>query len=346
MVKTVCIVSLSRGILGEPRVKHELDIGVRRLKEFGVNVRFGAHALAGLERLDAHPEERAQDLLDAFSDPEVDLILCAIGGNDTYRLAPYLFDGGELRHALSNKLFLGFSDTTVNHFMLHKLGLPTFYGQAFLPDVCEIGKTMLPYSGQYFKELIETGTIREIRPANVWYRSRTSFAPDQVGTDLPQHPDHGFILLQGAPVFSGPVLGGCIDTIGEMLDESLDHTDVREMTAVSERYGLFPSREDWKGRILLLESSEVRMPPETYRRALLALKRRGVFDAVSGVLVGKPMDETYYDDYPAILKEVVGDPSLPIVYNVNVGHAQPRCIVPFGVPAVVNATEQRITFAP
>ena len=118
------------------------------------------------------------------------------------------------------------------------------------------------------------------------------------------------------------------------------------MTAVSERYGLFPSREDWKGRILLLESSEVRMPPETYRRALLALKRRGVFDAVSGVLVGKPMDETYYDDYPAILKEVVGDPSLPIVYNVNVGHALPRCIVPFGVPAVVNATEQRITFAP
>ena len=64
------------------------------------------------------------------------------------------------------------------------------------------------------------------------------------------------------------------------------------------------------------------------------------------MLVGKPMDETYYDDYPAILKEVVGDPSLPIVYNVNVGHAQPRCIVPFGVPAVVNATEQRITFAP
>lgn len=274
------------------------------------------------------------------------MILCAIGGNDTYRLAPYLFDGGALGHALSNKIFLGFSDTTVNHFMLHKLGLPTFYGQAFLPDVCEIGKTMLPYSERYFAELLKTGTIREIRPANAWYRSRTSFAPDQVGTDLPQYPDHGFILLQGAPVFSGPILGGCIDSIAEMLDETLDHTDAREMTAVTERYGLFPSREDWNGRILLLESSEVQMPPETYRRALFALKRRGVFDAVSGVLVGKPMDETYYGDYSAILKDVVGNPSLPIVYNVNVGHALPRCIVPFGVPAVVNAEEQRITFEP
>lgn len=26
--------------------------------------------------------------------------------------------------------FLGFSDTTINHFMLHKVGLKTFYGQA------------------------------------------------------------------------------------------------------------------------------------------------------------------------------------------------------------------------
>ncbi|MBR0508254.1 MAG: LD-carboxypeptidase [Clostridia bacterium] len=346
MIKTVCIVSLSRGILGEARVKHELDIGVRRLEAYGLNVRFAAHALSGLERLDAHPEERAEDLIQAFSDPEIDLILCAIGGNDTYRLAPYLFDGDALKNALSNKCFLGFSDTTVNHFMLHKLGLKTFYGQAFLPDVCEIGKTMLPYSERYFAELLNTGTIREIRPADTWYENRTSFAPDRVGTELTPHPDRGFELLNGAPVFSGPILGGCIDSIAEMLDETLDDSVGRRMTAVTAQYGLFPSREDWNGRILLLESSEVRMPPETYRRALLALKRRGVFDAVSGVLVGKPMDETYYGDYSAILKEVVGNPSLPIVYNVNVGHAQPRCIVPFGVPATVNVTEQRITFAP
>ncbi|MBR2645102.1 MAG: LD-carboxypeptidase, partial [Clostridia bacterium] len=36
----------------------------------------------------------------------------------------------------------------------------------------------------------------------------------------------------------------------------------------------------------------------------------------------------------------------PVVYNVNVGHALPRCIVPFGVRATVDAANQRITFAP
>ena len=56
------------------------------------------------------------------------MILCAIGGDDTYRLLPYLFDHDELRRAVTGKVFLGFSDTTVNHMMLHKVGLPTFYG--------------------------------------------------------------------------------------------------------------------------------------------------------------------------------------------------------------------------
>lgn len=345
MVKTVCIVSLSRGIIGEQRVRHELEIGVRRLKEYGLNVTFGAHALSGLDYLDAHPEARAADLLAAFSDPEVDLILCAIGGNDTYRLAPYLFTNDALKKALSGKLFLGFSDTTINHFMLHKLGLNTFYGQAFLPDICEIGKTMLPYTEQYFHELLETDTIREIRPSDVWYRERTSFRPDQIGTPLPPLPNRGFVLLQGAPVFSGPILGGCVDSIGEMLDEALDHTNAHTMTAVCKEFGLFPSKEDWKGRILLLETSEVQPEPETYRKVLQAIKKQGVFDVVSGVLVGKPMNERYYDEYSSILKEVIDNPMLPVVYNVSIGHALPRCIMPFGVPATVNVTEQRITFS-
>ena len=345
MIKTVCIVSLSSGIIGEERVAHEVEIGIRRLREYGLNVKFGAHARSGMAHLDAHPEDRAADLLAAFSDPEVDLILCAIGGNDTYRLAPYLFDHDELKNALTDKRFLGFSDTTVNHFMLHKLGLRTFYGQAFLCDLCELGRTMLPYTEHYFSELLKTGTIREIRPSDVWYKDRVSFKPDQIGTTNPSYPDSGFVLLQGAPVFSGPILGGCIDSIGEMLDETIDHTAAQSMTAVCRAYGLFPPKEDWKGRILLLESSEEQPTPEQYRKALTAIKRQGVFDVVSGVLVGKPMDKLYYDEYRQILKEVIDNPALPVVYNVNIGHALPRCIVPFGIPATVDVNAQRITFS-
>ena len=93
-VKKIAIVSPSLGLLGEPFLKR-------------------------------HPEARAQDLLDAFRDPSVDMILCAIGGDDTYRLLPHLFGHDELLHAARNsqKIFLGFSDATVNHFMLHNAAL-------------------------------------------------------------------------------------------------------------------------------------------------------------------------------------------------------------------------------
>ena len=269
------------------------------------------------------------------------MILCAIGGDDTYRLLPYLFDHHELADAVTDKIFLGFSDTTVNHLMLYKVGLHTFYGQAFLPDLCEIGPEMLPYTLRYFKELITTGRIREITPSDIWYEGRLAFAPDLVGTQTASHTNQGFELLQGAPVFTGKILGGCIDSLYDFFNGDR----YAEMPDLCQKYRLFPDTEEWKNRILLLESSEEKMPPEKYRRALEYLKETGIFDVVSGVLAGKPMDETYADGYKQLLVEVIDKHELPIVFNVNIGHAMPRCIIPFGVSAVVDTEKQIIRFA-
>ena len=99
MIRTVGIVSLSSGILGEESVRFEREIGIRRLQEMGLEVRFLPHALMGLDYVRDHPAERAADLIRAFRDPEIDLILCAIGGDDTCRLLPWLFSHHELRDA-------------------------------------------------------------------------------------------------------------------------------------------------------------------------------------------------------------------------------------------------------
>lgn len=56
----------------------------------------------------AHPEKRAEDLINALKSG-TDMILCAIGGDDTCRLLPYIFENGELEKASSDKIFLGFS---------------------------------------------------------------------------------------------------------------------------------------------------------------------------------------------------------------------------------------------
>lgn len=338
-IKDITIISLSRGILGESFIRHELDIGLKRLEALGLSVHFSRHALAGLDYVAAHPESRAQDLLEAFSS-DTDMILCAVGGDDTYQLLPYLFAHDELRNVVKDKVFLGFSDSTMNHLMLHKVGLNTFYGQAFLPDICELDKEMLPYSRHYFEELIQTGTISRIIPSKIWYDSREDFSPAAVGTGTAAHENKGFLLLQGPDRFEGAILGGCIDTIYDIFNGER----YADSPALCAEYGLFPTLEDWKGKILLLESSEEKASPAKYRSMLTVLKKYGVFDVINGMLIGKPADEAYAEEYHSIIKEVIGDPSLPIVANINVGHATPRCIIPFGVPAKVNVNSQEIVF--
>lgn len=285
MIKNVAIVSLSSGIIGEDFVRHEVEIGVKRLENFGMNVRFMPHAMKGIEYVKNHPKDRAADLLYALKDPEVEMILCAIGGDDTYRL--------------------------------------------------------LPYTRGYFEELIRFGTIREVRPSSVWYEERTDFGVDQIGVPLTSHPDSGFVLLQGSPLFSGKILGGCIDTLYDFFNGDR----YADMPLLCQKYGLFPKKEDWAQKILLLESSEEKMPPSKYEKAVATLKETGIFEVLSGVLVGKPMDETYAREYRQILTDVIDSPDLPIVWNVNIGHAQPRCILPFGVKATVDVSRQVIRFA-
>lgn len=298
------------------------------------------HTQSGIEYVKSHPKERAEDLLAAFADDSIDMIITAIGGDDTYRLLPFLFDNDELRKVINNKIFLGFSDTTVNHLMLHKAGLNTFYGQAFLSDVCEFEPNMLPYSAKFFEELIYTSRISEIRPSDVWYEERKDWSPAAIGTLKVKHENQGFQLLQGNSVFKGEILGGCLESFYDLFDASR----YLDSVTLCEKYGLFPDLIDWKGKILLLETSEEQPVPNLYRDMLIVLKKTGVFDVVSGVLCGKPMDELYFEEYMKIIVEVIDNPNLPIVANINIGHATPRCIIPFGVNAIVDANEQVIRF--
>ena len=72
------------------------------------------------------------------------------------------------------------------------------------------------------------------------------------------------------------------------------------------------------------------------------LRENGVFDVVKGVLVGKPQDEAYYQEYKDILIKVIDNEELSIVYNVNFGHATPRCILQYGVMAKVDMKQKKI----
>lgn len=339
-VKKIGIVSLSSGVLGEDFVAHEVKIGIERLKEYGIEVEFLPNSKKGIEFIKNSPEARAKDLIKAFKDDSIDMILCAIGGDDTYRLLPYLFENNELEKIAKQKIFLGFSDTTMNHFMLNKVGIKTFYGQAFLPDICELSNEMLPYSEHFFEELINNGRIKEIYPSDVWYNEREDFSEKSIGISMEEHQNRGFELLRGNAKFEGQILGGCLETIFDIFDNSR----YEDTVYLCQKYNLFPSLNEWENKILLLETSEERPKPELFRKMILKLQEYGIFDVISGLIIGKPQNEEYYNEYKQIILDEIRNKNLSIVYNINIGHSIPRCIIPFGVNAKVDIERQIIEF--
>lgn len=339
-VKKIGIVSLSSGVLGEDFVAHEVKIGIERLKEYGIEVEFLSNSKKGIEFIKNSPEARAKDLIKAFKDDSIDMILCAIGGDDTYRLLPYLFENNELEKIAKQKIFLGFSDTTMNHFMLNKVGIKTFYGQAFLPDICELSNEMLPYSEHFFEELINNGRIKEIYPSDVWYNEREDFSEKSIGISMEEHQNRGFELLRGNAKFEGQILGGCLETIFDIFDNSR----YEDTVYLCQKYNLFPSLNEWKNKILLLETSEERSKPELFRKMILKLQEYGIFNVISGLIIGKPQNEEYYNEYKQIILDEIRNKNLSIVYNINIGHSTPRCIIPFGVNAKVDVERQIIEF--
>lgn len=200
--------------------------------------------------------------------------------------------------------------------MLNKLGIKTFYGQAYLPDICELSDKMLPYTEKYFTELITTGKIEKITPSDIWYMERIDFS-EKKSMVLTEYRIriNGFELLQGNSKFSGQILGGCLETIYYNIFSNSRNSDSVE---ICRKYEIFPSLEDWNNKILLLETSENKISPELFRKMIVSLKEYGIFDVVNGVLVGKPQDNKYYHEYNQILTDFIDNKNLSIVCNINV----------------------------
>jgi len=323
----VAIVSLSRGLLGMPFVKHELDLGIKRLKEIGLEPVIMPNSLKDLDYLFNHPEERASDLKTAFLDDEIKAIICAIGGDDTYKTIPYLMEDKEFVEAVKKhpKIFTGFSDTTMNHLTLNRLGLSTFYGPCFLVDFAELDKEMLPYTKESFERFF-TEDSYEIKSSPIWYSDRESYGEEQLNIPRVSHKEeHGYETLNGSGVVTGKLYGGCIESLYDAMTGER-YSDEKEIT---KKYNILPTKEEWQEKILFIETCEEKTKPEKLEVILNLFKEKEIISSVKGIIVGKPIDEAYYEEYKDIYKKVFKDLNTPILYNVNFGHSVPRALLPY-----------------
>lgn len=326
----VAIVSLSRGMLGETRFIHKYEIAKKRLEEeFGLSVVPMPNALKGIDYLYRHPEARAQDLMDAFKDPEIKAVFNAIGGDDTIRLLPYI-DFDVLRN--NPKIFTGFSDSTTNHFMMHKAGLVSYYGLSVMNNLAEYVSI-----NEYTKNAMEKTLFSPQNTFSIKSSGFCSYEKDTIwwkeenmSQSTPRYPNTGYEIVQGSGKITGELLGGCIDVFPELVGTSL-----------------WPVLEEWKGKILLLETSEADMPEDVLCWLLRNLWAQGILQIINGIIVGKPAVEDKYEAYKAVYRQVIGfeanRPDLPILYNVNVGHAYPIGVFPLGLQYEIDCDQKTLT---
>ncbi len=62
-----------------------------------------------------------------------------------------------------------------------------------------------------------------------------------------------------------------------------------------------------------------------------------------GIIFGKPKDEQYYEEYKQEILQVMKEHNLedlPILYNLNFGHTEPKFILPYGAMAEINCENE------
>lgn len=324
----MAVVSLSWGGLGDEAFIHRLHIAKERLeKDFGLKVIPMPHALKGIAFVAQHPELRAKDLMDAFADTSISAIFCAIGGDDTIRILPYI-DFDTIKN--NPKIFMGYLDSTINHFMMYKAGLVSFYGPSVL---CEFGEYVKLFD--YTKKAVNDLLFRHwnsynILPSAEWTDDYIPWQESNINTSYTMKKDtRGYEVISGNGIVQGHLLGGCMDVF---------------MMALGTK--IWPTLKEWENAILFIETSEEKPSPDFVVRVLRSLAAQGILKVIKGIVVGKPQDEKYYEEYKtAIIQVVVHEEKrtdLPIFYNANFGHVKPIGIIPYGIKAELNCENRTI----
>lgn len=321
----VATVSLSWGGAGDEAIKEIYFIGKERLEKiFGLKVIEMEHTLKGSEYVYNHPKERAKDLMDAFLDKEVKAIISCIGGDDTIRLLPYI-DFEVIKN--NPKIFMGYSDTTVNHYMCYKAGLSSFYGPAILTDFAE-NVEMSNYTVDFImKTLFSDNIIGDIPQSKEWTSESLSWQDNSNNKIKRTFKENtSYELLQGNKVTRGKLIGGCLEVL-----EMIKGTD------------LFPKVEDFNNAILFLETSEETPKPEYINWWLRNYGASGILNRINGIIFGKPKGEVFYEEYKdeilKVLKEYDREDML-VLYNASFGHCEPKFIIPYGAMAEIDSEKK------
>lgn len=325
---TLAVISPSNGL---PCLFPRLyEMGLEHLQRLGFQIVEMPTARMSPDELYKNPALRAKDINDAFADPTIDGILCSIGGYESVRILSYLDTEVILP---TPKLLMGFSDSTTFLSYLNTLGLVTFYGPSVMAGFAQLGNLPSSFEENMRHFLFEEFENYEYRPYESYTEGYKDWACEEtLGQCTDFYPNEGPEFLLGQGTAEGELWGGCIEVL-----EFLKSTR------------FYPPEDFFKGKILFLETSEEKPLPAQVGYMLRNYGIQGVFDRISGILIGRPKD--YTREQKLELKETVcgilstefGADHLPVVMNCDFGHTDPKHILPLGCRLRIDPKNKRLT---
>lgn len=283
-----------------------------------VRVRLAANVRAATEGFRAGSGRERAAAFNAFlADPEVDAILCTIGGFNSAEMLPHI-DVAAAR--ARPRILVGYSDCSALLLGLQALaGWVTFHGPAVMTQFGEF-PTILPETLAWFEQAVRgglAGTVLE-DPAH-WTDERLEWGTDawRRRPRRPSGPGARTVWATGRGHGSGLLWGGNLETINFLAGTPY--------LAVPDRLVLF-----W-------EATEAEAFLPRIQRALTHLDQCGVLGRAQAMLVGRSPDATPVlgSDLRRVVTEAVAAHGIPVVADLPLGHADPLATLPIGVPMAV-----------
>jgi len=334
----VAIVAPASGLAAE--YPHVYELGLDRLRDvFDLEPVEFPTARKSPEYLEARPEERAEDVMAAFRDPDISAVIATIGGFDQIRVLEHL-DADVLRGNPTR--FFGSSDNANLAAYLWNEGVVSFYGGDLLTEFAMQG-SMHEYTVEYLERALFEESLGELHPADEFTDHDLDWAdPDNLERRREHEPNPGWEWHGPERTVSGPTWGGSLETVDLQL--SVD------------RYLPAPERLD--GAVLLLETSEMLPDPWYVKQVLLGLGERGLLERFSAVLAGRikarshavERDAEERREYRERVRETMLEElrrynsDAPVVFGVDFGHTAPIAPVAIGGDVEVDAERERIAF--
>ncbi len=299
------------------------ESGLATLHALGFRTRVAPHAFNNAGTVSDSAANRVEDLHAMFADPEIDAIICTIGGNHSCHLLP-LIDWDLIR--ANPKVFMGFSDITVLNVAIWVMtGLVTFNGPSLLTDWAEYPE-MPPFSRDLaLRAIASTESIGALASAPEWTDEFLDWVTGEDRIHRRLHtPSTGWRWLREGRA-EGVLVGGCL--------ESLQHLRGT------------PYWPDLDGAILFLETSEEKPSPSDVDALLMDFENMDVFAKLSGLILARPYG--YDPDAVRQLHQVViertGKFGFPVLADVDCGHTTPLITLPIGCAAELDSDFDRFT---